>query len=67
MKTDFSMGGVDLTLIVLIDRRVGLSLSRGRGYGDEFYSVAMEIWDAHSVVRLADLGESRCVHSCLNS
>ena len=33
------MGGVDLTLIVMIDRRVGLSLSQGRGYGDEFFSV----------------------------
>ena len=36
-------GHEDLTLIVTINRRVGLSLSQGRGHGDEFCSVAMRI------------------------
>lgn len=42
----FDGRGQDLTLFVMIDRRDGLPLSRGRGYRDEFFSVAMKSWVA---------------------
>jgi len=38
--------GRDLTLFELNDRRVGLSLSQGRGYGVDFCSVMMRSWVA---------------------
>ena len=38
--------GHDLTLIVMIDRRVGLSLSHGRVYGGEFFSAVLNSWVA---------------------
>jgi hypothetical protein len=38
----FNMWGHDLTLIVMIDRRVGLPLSQGRGYGVDFFSMVMK-------------------------
>ena len=42
----FDVGGHDLTLIVTIDRRVGLPSPAGRGDGDEFFSVVRKSWFA---------------------
>jgi len=51
--------GRDLTLIVMIDRRVGLSLSCGERAWGQFVSVAMKIRDAESEVSLVDLEGKR--------
>jgi hypothetical protein len=45
MKSNPNGGGKrDLTQIVVIDRRVGLPLSKWRGHGLDFFSVVMACW-----------------------